>query len=405
MDVRDRLGTQEPCDSAVSVSDARERFEGGNVELQEAGAVSAQDEDSTLLSDTRTPFAGGGVHGTAFWGSKFNVLVCLFVIAFATVFFFSIRGRLGAKASVLPLTRIDGVDANVSAAVAAPNSYVSRNTSSATTSSPTLPLTTPGPATATPTSSSTYTTAAPPPTASAPPVMLALQFEPDSSTAITLDYVPDDGTPRVFSPGRLLLRSVAVPALSRLDACLFAAPARSSMLSLIQATIVAQDSPQCVRTCRVRLPTPELQCPGALLQFQLPNALLLPAGEPRIEFNNGGAGFQVSWEGGTGAVLSLDAASCNVKVMQVPPHLLLPRISHCNSRHRIAGADELHLCNHGLSHPHHLCPLLCPRLLALLPCLAKLAITAIPLTPAAGGHASKLQFRQRARIHRRFVSQ
>ena len=35
MDVRDRLGTQEPCDSAVYVSDARERFEGGNVELQE----------------------------------------------------------------------------------------------------------------------------------------------------------------------------------------------------------------------------------------------------------------------------------------------------------------------------------------------------------------------------------
>jgi len=170
----------------------------------------------------------------------------------------------------------------------------------------------------------------------------------------------------------LLLRSVAAPALSRFDACLFAAPARSSMLSLIQATIVAQDSPQCVRTCRVRLPAPELQCPGALLQFQLPNALLLPAGEPRIEitaaeFNNGGAGFQVSWEGGAGVVLSLDAASCNVKVMQVPPHLLLPRISHCNSRHRIAGADELHLCNHGLSHPHHLCPLLCPRLLALLP--------------------------------------
>jgi len=238
--------------------------------------------------------------------------------------------------------------------------------------------------------------------------MLALQFEPDSSTAITLDYVPDDGTPRVFSPGRLLLRSVAAPALSRLDACLFAAPARSSMLSLIQATIVAQDSPQCVRTCRVRLPTPELQCPGALLQFQLPNALLLPAGEPRIEitaaeFNNGGAGFPVSWEGGAGVVLSLDAASCNVKVMQVPPHLLLPRIPIVI--HDIASQAPMSFTFAIMVCPTRIIFARCSALGCWRSCLAKFAITAIPLTPAAGGHASKLQFRQRARVHRRFVPQ
>jgi hypothetical protein len=152
--------------------------------------------------------------------------------------------------------------------------------------------------------------------------MLTLQLLPDSSNPVTIDYVPDNSALRIFSPGRLVLRSASTPSLPATDPCLFAEQVRAHMLPRVAAVMAAQDAPQCLRTCSVQLPAPQLQCPGAKLSFHLPNTLLLPAGQPRLdilaaEFNISAVEFQLSWKGGAGAVSSLQATSFNVIVMQV----------------------------------------------------------------------------------------
>ena len=153
------------------------------------------------------------------------------------------------------------------------------------------------------------------------PVLFALRFVPIFA-AFTRDYVSSNSTPRIFSPGRMILH----PTSSILDsfhhdACMLSQAAREAVQHSIQSVIIAQDSPQCLQTCRVSLPSPQLQCPGALLEFQLPNSMLLPAGASIFTFDgvDYGSGLEFNWEAGTGSVVALDAAFSSVTVMQVAP--------------------------------------------------------------------------------------
>jgi hypothetical protein len=153
------------------------------------------------------------------------------------------------------------------------------------------------------------------------PVLFTLRFVP-SAAAVTRDYVSSDSTPRIFSPGRMILRpnSIFLDSFHH-DACILSQAAREVIQHSIRSNIIAQDSPQCLRTCCVSLPSPQLQCPGALLVFQLPNSMLLPAGASIFAFDGvnsiNGSGLEFIWEAGTGSVVSLDAVFSNVTVMQV----------------------------------------------------------------------------------------
>jgi hypothetical protein len=158
------------------------------------------------------------------------------------------------------------------------------------------------------------------------PVFFALRFVPIAA-AFTRDYVSSNSTRRIFSPGRLILHPTS-KILDRIpldsfhhDACLLSQAGREAVQHSIQSVIIAQDSPQCLQTCRVSLPSPQLQCPGALLEFQLPNSMLLPAGASIFAFDGvdsiNRSGLEFNWEAGTGSVVSLDAASSSVTVMQV----------------------------------------------------------------------------------------
>jgi hypothetical protein len=155
------------------------------------------------------------------------------------------------------------------------------------------------------------------------PVLFALRFVPIFA-AFTRDYVSSNSTPRIFSPGRMILH----PTSSILDsfhhdACMLSQAAREAVQHSIQSVIIAQDSPQCLHTCRVSLPSPQLQCPGALLEFQLPNSMLLPAGASIFTFDgvDYGSGLEFNWEAGMGSVVALDAAFSSVTVMQVAPFI------------------------------------------------------------------------------------
>ena len=158
------------------------------------------------------------------------------------------------------------------------------------------------------------------------PVFFALRFVPIAA-AFTRDYVSSNSTRRIFSPGRLILHPTS-KILDRIpldsfhhDACLLSQAGREAVQHSIQSVIIAQDSPQCLQTCRVSLPSPQLQCPGALLEFQLPNSMLLPAGASIFTFDgvDYGSGLEFNWEAGTGSVVALDAAFSSVTVMQVAP--------------------------------------------------------------------------------------
>jgi hypothetical protein len=151
------------------------------------------------------------------------------------------------------------------------------------------------------------------------PVFFALRFVPIAA-AFTRDYVSSNSAPRIFSPGRMILYPTSKILDSfHYDACLLSQAAREAVQHSIQSVIIAQDSPQCLQTCRVSLPSPQLQCPGGLLEFQLPNSMLLPAGASIFTFDgvDYGSGLEFNWEAGTGSVASLDAASSSVTVMQV----------------------------------------------------------------------------------------
>ena len=153
------------------------------------------------------------------------------------------------------------------------------------------------------------------------PVLFALRFVPIAA-AFTRDYVSSNSAPRIFSPGRMILYPTSKILDSfHYDACLLSQAAREALQHSIQSVIIAHDSPQCLQTCRVSLPSPQLQCPGALLEFQLPNSMLLPAGASIFAFDGvdsiNRSGLEFNWEAGTGSVVSLDAASSSVTVMQV----------------------------------------------------------------------------------------
>jgi hypothetical protein len=156
------------------------------------------------------------------------------------------------------------------------------------------------------------------------PDSFALQFVPTTSVAATRDYVTDDDPPRVFAPGRLILRpSTDVPDVAfHIDACVLSDSARALIERSIHAAVVAQNSPQCLRTCRVVLPPPRLQCPGAALHFTLPNSMLLPAGASLFEFAgvaavNGTVGLPFAHASSASTIVSLDDAQSRVVVMQV----------------------------------------------------------------------------------------
>jgi hypothetical protein len=147
---------------------------------------------------------------------------------------------------------------------------------------------------------------------------LSLHFEPDHVRSTTRDIVLDNGATRIFSPGRLQLRSLSSSVT--LDACSLNATELHFILSDIRAFIVANNTPQCLAACKVQLPVPHLICPEALLSFRLPNSLLLPAGAqnlqiPGIEFENGG--FSVMIGGSNCKIMSIAASSSDVVVMQV----------------------------------------------------------------------------------------
>ena len=72
--------------------------------------------------------------------------------------------------------------------------------------------------------------------------MLTPQFPPDSSINVTIDYVPDNSALRIFSPGRLVLRSASTPSLPAPDPCLFAEHVRAHMLPRVAA--VSQRQPK-----------------------------------------------------------------------------------------------------------------------------------------------------------------
>jgi hypothetical protein len=155
-------------------------------------------------------------------------------------------------------------------------------------------------------------------------VIFALQFVPTASAAVTSDYAYGNSNPRVFAPGRLILRPAAesLVVATHIDPCVLSAAARAIIERSIHAAVVAQHSPQCLQTCRVDLPPPQLQCPAAMLRFLLPNSMLLPAGAPLFELAavaaiNGTVGLPFVQAFMASTVLSLDAARSSVVVMQV----------------------------------------------------------------------------------------
>ena len=177
----------------------------------------------------------------------------------------------------------------------------------------------------------------------------ALQFVPTAPAAITRDYVTGDAPPRVFAPGRLILRPSAHAAdvTFHIDVCALSATARALVERSIHAVVVAQNSPQCLRTCRVTLPPPLLQCPGGNLHFTLPNSMLLPVGEPMFEIAgvaaiNGTAGLPFVHASSSSTVVSLDDAQSRVVVMQVKSRVTRSR--HFAAQHSTCAcvASDLH---------------------------------------------------------------
>ena len=187
---------------------------------------------------------------------------------------------------------------------------------------------------------------------------LSIHFEPDHVRSTTCDIVINNGTMRIFSPGRLQLRSLCSSVT--LNACSVNAIELHFILSEIRAFIVANNTPQCLDACKVQLPVPHLICPEALLSFRLPNSLLLPAGAqqlqiPGIEFKNGG--LRVTIGAANCKIMSIATSSSDVVVMQVNDQnkqfvfarLRTPRrvMFTCSSHQATSGPYDLHIRHYG----------------------------------------------------------